>query len=273
MGRPGVRFGQGLTLFLALGLSRVLAANSSPTLENDTLRVSLDPTTASLTVLDKRIHLTWQQHARAGYQVAQEELKVTPTSISAKVLGEGKTYLITISLDKASPQGMNLQVDLPGQHYVAEPGYPFVFKAPASGWYYVQNTSGEGMLMPLSNSGAIMKEFSWSGSQPWWGLTDLNRGMAARLNTFRNPQGQHTREDHTVYAIPMQLNYTFLAQGGYNALANEYRRFYLNSHPELKPLAVRAQERPALNNLKDGVYVYLWGKNPEEDLNLVKEMK
>jgi len=32
-------------------------------------------------------------------------------------------------------------------------------------------------------------------------------------------------------------------------------------------------ERPAVASLKDGVYIYLWGVNPAEDLALVREMK
>ena len=72
--------------------------------------------------------------------------------------------------------------------------------APEKGWYYVQNTSGEGMLMPMDQSAQISKPFGWGGSQPWWGLTDLRRGMAERLDSFRNPDGDPGFNDATVYA-------------------------------------------------------------------------
>ena len=41
----------------------------------------------------------------------------------------------------------------------------------------------------------------------------------------------------------------------------------------MKKLAERVEERPAVASLKDGVYVYLWGESPAEDLGLVREMK
>ena len=149
-------------------------------------------------------------------------------------------------------------------------GYPFHFVAPDKGWFYVQNTSGEGLLMPLDRPGDIQKAYRWSGSQPWWGLTDLQRGLAVRLDTFRNSTG---KRDSTVYALPMRLHCDFVTEGGYVALARLYRENFLATHPALKPLRDRVSARPAVGMLKDGVYVYFWGDSPAEDLQLVSEMK
>lgn len=262
-------------LSLLLSVTAGLGANDSPapSLENDVLRIVLTSADASLTVTDKRNGLVWHQQVRPGYRVAPDALSATSTSISGNVLGGGQSYRITLSFDKESPQAFNLLVDIPDKHYSTTPDYPFVFQAPAKDWYYVQNTSGEGMLMPLAKEDAIVKEFSWSGSQPWWGLTDLKRAMAARLDSFRDPNGRPTPEDRTVIAVPFRINYSFFSEGGYAALAKAYRNFFLRSHPDVKPLVERVKERPALSNLKDGVYVYLWGKSPAEDLSLVTEMK
>jgi hypothetical protein len=76
-----------------------------------------------------------------------------------------------------------------------------------------------------------------------------------------------------VYGVPLQISYSFSDKGGYVELAKEYRAFYLRQHPDLQPLSARLRQRPALSNLKDGVYVYLWGRNPAEDLSLVQEMR
>ncbi len=242
-------------------------------LENEVLRVSLSRQDASLAVEDKRSGLVWRQQARPGFQVAPETVRVASTSISAIVLGKEITHAVTISLTKECPHGFDLLLDLPGQHYVTAPSYPFPFAAPGQDWYYVQNTTGEGMLMPLDKAEEINKPFGWSGSQPWWGLTDLKHAMAARLDTFRNPDGRAHSEDKTVYAVPLRIHYTFFAEGGYTGLAKDYRSYFLSLHPELQPLRERVQTRPAVINLKDAVYVYLWGDNPAEDLSLVTEMK
>src|ERR1041385_250244 len=127
--------------------------------------------------------------------------------------------------------------------------------------------------MPLEKPENIRNQFGWSNGQPWWGLTDLKRAMSVRLDTFRNPDGRPSFNDQTVCAVPLHIHYAFFDQGGYVRLAKEYRKYFLGLHPELRPLNDRVQARPALDGLRDGVYVYLWGKNPAEDLSLVTEMK
>jgi len=239
------------------------------TLENNVLRISLSPQDASVTVVDNRIGLVWRQQVRGGFRVALETVRVSPTTLSAKVAAKDETYTVTISLAKQCPHAFDLLLEMPNRRYTALPGYPFPFVAPGKGWHYVQNTTGEGMLMPLEKMGEINDPFGWSGSQPWWGITDLKRAMRARLDTFRLPAGR----DETVYAGPLRINYAFFTEGGYVGLAKEYRNDFLRWHPEMRPLHQRTKARPAVAHLKDGVYVYLWGENPAEDLKLVTEMK
>jgi len=247
--------------------------SKAPTLENDVLRVSLSPQDATLTVVDKRIGLEWRQQVSPGFRVAPETVSVTPTTLSAKVVGADATYAVTLSFTKECPHAFDLVLDVPGRRYTVFPGYPFPFIAPGKGWHYVQNTTGEGMLMSLDNMEEIYKPFGWSGGQPWWGITDLKRAMRARLDTFRLPDTKTARNDQTVYAAPLRINYAFFTEGGYVGLAKEYRNDFLRSHPEMRPLHERTKARPAVAHLKDGVYVYLWGENPTENLNLVAEMK
>jgi len=260
-------------LLLSARFSDGQKGNDVPTIENDVVRISLSTSDASLTVVDKRIPLEWRQQVRPGFRVAPDSIHTTPTSLSATVLGEGATYALTVSLSKDSPFAFDLILDIPGRHYAAVPGYPFPFAAPEKGWYYVQNTSGEGMLMPLEKAAEIDMPFSWSGSQPWWGLTDLKRGMIARLDTFRNPSRRRNSDEWTAYAMPLRIHYSFFTEGGYTRLAKEYRSYFTSTHPELRPLRDRVQARPAVSALKDAVYVYFWGENPADDLSLVKEMK
>jgi hypothetical protein len=245
----------------------------APAIENNVLRVSLSPQDASLTVVDKRIGLVWRQQARPGFRVALDTMSIAPTSLSAKVVGEEGTYAVTLSFAKECPHAFDLQLEIPDQRYTSLPAYPFPFAAPEKSWYYVQNTSGEGILMPLEKAEEINKPFGWSGGQPWWGLTNLKRAMLARIDTFRKPDTKSDREDRTIYATPMRINYSFLTEGGYLGLAKEYRNYFLGLHPEMQPLQERVETRPAVSHLKDGVYVYLWGDNPPDDLSLVAEMK
>ena len=274
-------------LMVLIGPSRIRVAASAaaaaasdeskgkqtPMLENDVLRLSLSLQDASLTVVDKRIGLVWRQQARTGFRVEPDAMSVSPTSLTAKVVTKEGTFAVAISLSKECLHAFDLQLEIPGRQYASLPGYPFPFAAPDKGWYYVQNTTGEGMLTPLEKPEEINKAFGWGGGQPWWGLTDLKRAMRVRLDTFRNPDGRSGAEDRTVYALPLRVNYAFFTDGGYQQLAKEYRVGFLRSHPEMRPLDERAKARPALSALKDGVYVYLWEKDPAENLKLVAEMK
>jgi hypothetical protein len=244
-----------------------------PRLENDALRIDLAPQDGSITVLDKRINLTWRQRVEPGFKVAPETVRATPGSISCRVSGPGEICDLTITLPKGGSSAFDLTVAIPNEHYVTLPVYPFHFLAPEKGWSYVQNTSGEGMLMPLDRPGDINKAYGWGGSQPWWGLTDLQRGLAVRLDTFRNLDTSTGPNDSTVYALPMRLHYDIITEGGYVTLASLYRDYFLKAHPDLQPLRDRVSRRPAVGMLKDGVYVYLWGNSPAEDLQLVSEMK
>ncbi|MGH8095112.1 MAG: glycoside hydrolase [Chthoniobacterales bacterium] len=264
-----------LLLALALSASEMGSAASAtqPYLENDSLRVDLSTQDASLTVVDKRIDLTWRQQIQPGFKVAPTSLHVTADSISCRVSGAGETCDLTIALKDGAAAAFDLTVAIPGERYATLPAYPFHFVAPGKGWSYVQNTSGEGMLMPLDRPGEINKPYGWSGSQPWWGLTDLQPGLAVRLDTFRNPDTSTGPNDSTVYALPMRLHFDFVSGGGYVALARLYREYFLATHPELTPLRERANRRPPVGMLKDGVYVYLWGDTPVDDLKLVSEMK
>jgi hypothetical protein len=223
--------------------------------------------------MDKRSGFIWHQKVIPGYHVASDGLSLSANSISGTVVGKGESYLVKFSLSSDSSQSLDLSVGIPNKRYTTLPDYPFLFSVPAKDWYYVQNTSGEGLLMPLEKWTEIYKMFGWNGSQPWWGLTDLKQSLTVRLDSFRKPDARVNAEDQTVYGVPLRISYSFSDKGGYVELAKEYRAFYLRQHPDLQPLSARLRQRPALSNLKDGVYVYLWGRNPAEDLSLVQEMR
>src|SRR6478672_9712199 len=192
---------------LAWVLAAAIAAaddNASASIENDSLRVALNVTDASLAVTDKRFGLAWQQRVTPGFQVVASSVKRTPGSISAEITGKGGPYLLILSFAPDCPEGFDATLDIPGRKYTAPTDYPFPFAPPGDDWFYVQNTTGEGMLMPLAKADDIKDLYQWNGGQPWWGLTDLQRGMSARLDSFRCQAARAT-----VYAVPMRIHYDF----------------------------------------------------------------
>src|SRR6184192_1238826 len=117
-------------LFLSLRFANGQNGNVVPTIENDVLRISVSISDASLTVVDKRIALEWRQQVRRGFRIAPDSIRMSPTSLSASVLGGGATYVLTISLTKESPYAFDLLLDMLDRHYAAMPAYPFPFVAP-----------------------------------------------------------------------------------------------------------------------------------------------
>src|SRR6185295_13531670 len=180
-------------------------------LENEVLRVVLAASDGSLSVVDKRNGLVWRQRVKAGFPIALDSVSQSQTNLSARMFGPSGLFALTISLSKDSPHTFDLTLDVPNRQYTVFPGYPFPFATPEKGWHYVQNTTGEGILMPLDKPGDIQSPFGWGGGQPWWGITDLKRSMRARLDTFRLPG----TGDETVYASPLRINYAFFNEGGY----------------------------------------------------------
>ncbi len=265
-----------LLLSILLGLvapPRALASPSTPpaVIENAALRISIAPADASITVLDRRNSYSWRQQIAPGFHFTASSQ--SSSSLAGTVAGLGQAFKVTLTLDPSKASSFNLVCEIPDRSYTKLPDYPFPFMAAGKDWSYVQNTTGEGMLLPLDRLGQINKPFGWSGGQPWWGLTDLHRAMSARLDSFRDPDTHTGASDSTVYAVPLRICYSFFTDGGYVALAKDYREYFLHAHPELKPLRERVAARPAVAGLKDSVYVYLWGENAAEDLQLVSDMK
>src|SRR4051794_23680503 len=144
-----------LALVLLLGAALTAAGDDAPTaIENDTLRVTLNTGDASLIVRDKRTEFEWRQSITPGLHVAPGSLKKSVASLSAQIAGKGGPYSLTLSLSPDCPHGVDLTLEIPDRKYTAPLAYPFPFTAPAD-WFYVQNTTGEGMLMPLSKPDEI----------------------------------------------------------------------------------------------------------------------
>ena len=168
-------------ILLVAGTVAAEDAGALVSIENNALRISLAAQDGSLTVTDKRIGLIWRQQVTPGFQIIASSVKQSPGTLSAEVTGRGGPYSLTLSLTPDHLHGFELALDSPGRKYTAPPLYPFPFAAPRSDWFYVQNTTGEGMLMPLAKPAEIKDLHQWNGGQPWWGLTDGKRSMSARV--------------------------------------------------------------------------------------------
>ena len=258
-------------LLLLLGSTGVYASVVI-TASTSALRVDLNDD-ASLTVTDLASGDVWHQEVKSGFSVA------SPTPISSRrfqatINGDGGPYAIDVTLDNSpTPKpSFHLTLTPPNQnhvdpHYVYTnlPPYPFLFNGTAIGtgnpWYYVQNNGGEGTLWDLGNGNdmaTVRGKGGWAGGQPWWGVTNLNQAMMARLDSFVQIENPGANGDPSAYQIPLEIHYLFYHTGGYVGLAKAYRDYFLSLPNPPAKLTDRALIKPDLSYLKDGTYGYFW---------------
>lgn len=254
-----------LTIATDLPAAEPSADEKRFTIENAVLRVVFVAPSGAISVTDKRNGKVWNQQVTPGFSVAPDSIQSTADRIAAQVKGGKESFTIALSFTPGEPHAFDLSVTVPGKPYTMLPAYPYPFAESGANWHYVQNTVGEGMLMPLAKPDEIEKPFTFTGGQPWWGITDLEQAVSARLDSFVLVEGIH--------ASPLKINYAFYTKGGYVGLAKEFRRTYLRANPDVRPLRERVSSRPAVEFLQDSVYLYFWGETPAEDLQLATEMK
>ncbi len=246
--------------------------------------------TAEITVTDYSTGgagTVWTQVIPPGGAYTATALVISPTFMKGTVTGPGlnpKTYPYEITLrpETAIDKAFHLKVTPPdstpsdGYPYTKLPLYPFVFKqsdATTGPWYYVQNNGGEGTLLPVGD--AKIRGFGgWAGGQPWWGITNLQQAMMARLDSFARIQNPSGAGDESAYEIPMEIEYSFRGTGGYVGLAKAYRDYYLRDiDSSLDKLATRATDNTDLFFLKYGTYAYFWADPQATFETLVTTMK
>lgn len=257
------------------------------TAETTYLKVTLNTMNAALTVTDKSPlngDVVWTQDVKPNFYVDQTTfVQISARRFTATIIGPDGSYDIdlTVENDPGLEKAFHLQVtpDDPlttdPYPYVTLPPYPFKFtqSGAAGPWYYVQNNGGEGTLLPVGDS-KIRGFGGWSGGQPWWGITNLNQAMMARLDSFTRVQNPTMGGDSSAYRIPVEIEYSFYRTGGYVGLAKAYRAYFLSQiDPSLTKLAIRASSNPKLNYLKDSTYAYFWDDYQPEFESLVFSMK
>jgi hypothetical protein len=267
-------------LLLLLGST---GAYANITVSTTALQVVFNTTDCSLTVTDLINSDVWTQEIPTGFSVYSSS-QISGRRFQATINAPGTTTQYTIDLKIDDAPATSFTVTLTPSTplttdpypYIYLPPYPFMFAGTGSGtWYYLQNNGGEGTLIPLDNT-SIRARGGWTGSQPWWGVTDLTKAMMARLDTFARIQPNYPTEtgDISAYQIPMIINYSFYHTNGYVQLAKAYRTYFLGQNPSLHTLQYRADNINAdLAFLKDATYAYFWDDNALTFATLLSSMK
>jgi hypothetical protein len=105
---------------------------------------------------------------------------MSPTSLSARVPGEGAAYVLTVSLTKESPYAFDLLLKISDRHYTACPIIPSLRRTRKRLVLCAEHKWLRD-AHPLEKADEIIKPFSWSGSQHCGGYLCVSVSVALLL--------------------------------------------------------------------------------------------
>lgn len=265
-----------------LGAALLASCSNALVLKTDDIVVSFDKSTALLSVKDLRTSHVWKQ---AGAEFTVKEAKIADGCIEVSLAG-------VVPLDvKICAQGASVKVKInsSSQEAFEEFTYPAPFKTDSKD-FYILETDGEGMLLPVTDTtykhGEGMTYFCGGGlAMPWKGVVDksfqagyqlvLNTPFDARIEDF--VQEDNLMSFKTVWMSSLgklsyerELTLNFFDKGGYVAQCKKYRE-YVWDKQDIIPLTEHAAKNPAVNKMLGAVQTYTWDTG--RDVSVIREMK
>lgn len=254
------------------------------TLKTDELTVRFDKRTALMSVTDNRNGTVWKQDKSMACKVKDAFLVgggITahlegPVPVAVTIKAEGSALKCLLSAEPAAAMEEDLV-------------YPAPFKTAGKDWYILE-TDGEGMLLPVTDTtykrGEGMTYFCGGGlSMPWKGVVDssfesgyqvvLETPFDARLEDYVQDSGLMGFK--TVWMPSMQqfsydraVTLNFFDKGGYVVQCKKYRE-YVWKKQGVVTLEENMQRFPAIDRILAAPHVYTWDTGRE--VSLLKDMK
>jgi hypothetical protein len=265
-------------------LSLMPSANIPHTLviTNSALQISLNPSNASLTVLDRRTGQQFEQTplssdvilTSATAQSDQFQIKLIHVASGQEITG-------TIRLEKNLPEftfELAAQGELPGalqfpHPFASHPGEYLVVPMNEGISYPVEDPSIEPFSLVAYGGHGICMAF--------WGATDGERGHMAIIETPDDASIRIERHDgllaiapqwdaqHGQFGYTRRLRYVFFDHGGHVAMAKRYRA-YAQKIGLFKTLEKKRDENPNVDLLVGAVNVWCWDRDA---VGIVKELQ
>jgi hypothetical protein len=287
---------------VVVAAAAALAADDTPaakqqswSLENEHLRVVLDPQSGTLTVTDKAANHAWKQIPPAEKKEPRFRNVRRAGNTSGGVAFEadfgwsqGKPTTLTVTLTLPE-KGSDLVVEADMAKRNAAIEYlpflePLVLDSPHAVLAVADYSNGH--LYPLSTKPLAHKWFSTSRlDMPWVGVCDLEKGFGYAILVETSDDGAVEVKPFKVggkelaaprvlwtpckkeFAYPRRLIYHFAPRGGYVALAKRYRE-YARAHGLIVPFAEKLKKNAKIERLFGAPDV--WGNS---SLKFAREAK
>jgi len=280
------------------GLALRAAAPPPPALENDALRVDVQADGGELSVLDKRTGRRWTQiniepdRARFTQRLVDIDLPARILRFECDAPAEGRTgeageahFRVDLTLDATRPE-ISVAFNHDGHGEWRGARYPFVFAVAGKDARILYPHSG-GMLLPVrKDSPDFLKppeRVFYGGAracEACAGLleTETGGGLLTIYDTVEPAFGRwpELTVDHSQviapqlswrasryhFAKPFVVRWSFIADGGYVAMAQCYREWFA-ARGLHRTLAEKAEENPAVEKLLGGLILWHCGSVPQ----------
>lgn len=254
------------------------------TLKTPEITVQFNRKTALLNVRDNRNGTVWKQDEAMACRVKDASLVdgdivahlEGPVIVAVRINAEGSALRCVVSADPAAAMEEDLV-------------YPAPFKTAEKDWYILE-TDGEGMLLPVTDTtykhGEGMTFFCGGGlSMPWKGVVDkkFESGYQVVLETPFDARIEDYIQDNglmgfkTVWMPSMQqfsydrvVTLNFFDKGGYVAQCKKYRE-YVWAKQGVKTLKENMERFPAIEKILAAPHIYTWDTGRQ--VSVLREMK
>jgi len=257
---------------------------SGHTLETEAIRVRLDPD-LTFEVADKRTGQIWPSAvAETSWIVTRADLTDARASLRAHTLESDTEYTILIEV---SGQEVSFTISEPLDAALdTSLGFPPPLQSREGDFAVVPYA--EGMILPVGELD-LRRDFWYAGyktTMAWCGITNLTDGYMVLPSTpadggvLIHPQGPPDAQRLGLRAAwvgekgklgyPRTVVYTFVAEGGYVAMAQRYRA-WAEAAGYVKPFSEKLTDRPHLDRLLGAVD--FWGRNGTNDSAFYRELR
>ena len=251
-------------------------------IENDVLRVTLNTSDGTLSVLDRRTNGLWTQKAVSNDVVLLNAAE-TGDRMDIRLMhaSSGSDVTVKLRLEPGTPE---FTLELQGEGELSSTlSYPHPFVTEAGTYLVVP--MNEGISYPVEDESISPRRLIAYGGHGicmgFWGATDGSAGQMAIIETSDDVAIAIDRYDGRLCIAPewhsqkgqfgyeRRLRYVFFDDGGHVAMCKRYRR-YAQEIGLLKTLEEKRQENPNVDLLMGAVNVWCWERDA---LPLVREMR
>ena len=310
-----------IAVFSSLLFAPYFANAKEISIANKRLEVSLTLPEGLLSVKDRESNIQWQQFLPTKhvlYGKTWDKIRVVPVSKKsliqidkAEVKGReiyatgtwhGQPFTICYSLLDDS-NGLRVTIDSPKR---AEPlpwkldwaggklmTYPYAFSSKEAATWSVLPID-EGLIFSTKETDIRTDPVRWRYrwvhkqlSMPWYGVTDLNRGVMTRIDTpfdtmfsiqwVSTPWGERALPQMTWVASKGALTYKrsvtfrFVSKGGYNTMAKTFRKEML-ARKQLRLWEDKIRTNPEVAKLRGALDLWYKGKINKQLVTQLQEI-